>query len=278
MLGAPGGVRRPPARGRGVASGSTWWSCRATSTTGRCRPSTPSSWPTRRFARLAARGPRSWSPAATTTPPSRLGFGSRLIDAAGVHLRTRRHDVGTPVLLDDEHGAVAVYGLPYLDPDAVRRPWQLRGRTHEAALTEAMRRVRADLAGRRGTRSVVLAHAFVAGAQASDSERDICVGGVSLRPHQRLRRLRLRGARPPARPTHPERVRALQRLPAGLLVLRGRPGKGSWLVDLGPSGVTAAEFVEAPVPRPLARIRGASTTCSRPPMFAYADRPGSRRP
>ena len=46
-----------------------------------------------------------------------------------------------------------------------------------------MRRVRADLSGRpRGTRSVVLAHAFVAGAQPSDSERDISVGGVSLVP------------------------------------------------------------------------------------------------
>ena len=54
-------------------------------------------------------------------------------------------------------------GIPYLDPDACREPWGLAGRSHEAALTEAMRRVRADLAGRSGaTRSVVLAHAFVA--------------------------------------------------------------------------------------------------------------------
>ncbi len=46
-----------------------------------------------------------------------------------------------------------------------------------------MRRVRADLAARSSTtRSVVLAHAFVAGAQPSDSERDISVGGVSLVP------------------------------------------------------------------------------------------------
>ena len=72
---------------------------------------------------------------------------------------------------------------PYLDPDACREPWGLAGRSHEAALTEAMRRVRADLAGRSGaTRSVVLAHAFVAGAEPSDSERDISVGGVSIVP------------------------------------------------------------------------------------------------
>ena len=52
--------------------------------------------------------------------PARLGFNARLADAAGVHLRTRWQDVGTPVLLEDEHGPVAVYGIPYLEPDAVR--------------------------------------------------------------------------------------------------------------------------------------------------------------
>jgi exonuclease SbcD len=32
--------------------------------------------------------------------------------------------------------------------------------------------------------------------------------------------------------------------------------KGSWLVDLGPTGLHSVAFVDAPVPRPLARIRG----------------------
>src|SRR5688572_8318111 len=89
----------------------------------------------------------------------RLGFGSDLIDAAGVFIRTRAEGVGDPVLLADAHGPVAVYGLPYLDPDHLREPWSLPARSHEAALGEAMSRVRADLSGRAGgTRSVVLAH------------------------------------------------------------------------------------------------------------------------
>ena len=45
-----------------------------------------------------------------------------------------------------------------------------------------MDRVRADLFLRPGTRSVVLANAFVAGGATSDSERDICVGGVDRVP------------------------------------------------------------------------------------------------
>src|SRR3954452_3112412 len=48
----------------------------------------------------------------------RLGFSSRLIDAAGVFIRTDPAAVGRPVLLPDEHGEVAVHALPYLDPIA----------------------------------------------------------------------------------------------------------------------------------------------------------------
>ena len=186
----------------------------------------------------------------------RLGFSSRLIDAAGVHLRTDVAAVGTPVLLRDEHGPVAVHGIPYLDPHAVADPWGLGERSHQAALTEAMARVRRDLAGRSGTRSVVLAHAFVAGAQPSDSERDITVGGVARvptsvfdgvdyvalghlhGPHVLTDRVRYSGS------------------PLAYSFSEAAHRKGSWLVDLGAGGRVEASWVEAPVPRPLARLRG----------------------
>src|ERR1700727_3082306 len=50
----------------------------------------------------------------------RLGFGSDLLEVAGVHVRTRPSALARPVLLEDAHGPVAVYGVPYLEPDAVR--------------------------------------------------------------------------------------------------------------------------------------------------------------
>src|SRR6266478_7899223 len=50
----------------------------------------------------------------------RLGFGAGLLDKAGVHLRTRPGALARPVVLEDGHGPVAVYGIPYLEPDAVR--------------------------------------------------------------------------------------------------------------------------------------------------------------
>src|SRR3954453_15630294 len=115
------------------------------------------------LARLAASRAKVVLPSGNHDSAQRLGFSSRLIDAAGVFIRTDASGVGAPVLLEDAHGPVAVYGIPYLDPDSVREPWRLPARSHEAALTEAMRRINADRA-RRDARSVVLAHAFVAGA------------------------------------------------------------------------------------------------------------------
>ena len=54
--------------------------------------------------------------------------------------------------------------------------------THHQVLARAMAAIRADLEGRGPTRSVVVAHAFVAGAVPSDSERELAVGGVDSVP------------------------------------------------------------------------------------------------
>jgi exonuclease SbcD len=208
------------------------------------------------FSRLAASRARLVVTSGNHDSAQRLGFGSDLIDAAGVHIRARADRVGLPVLVEDQHGPVAIYGLPYLDPDHLREPWALSARSHEAALAEAMRRVRADLVGRPATRSVVLAHAFVAGATPSDSERDISVGGVSIVPTSLFDGIdytalgHLHG-----RHTLTDHVR-YSGSPLAYSFSEAGHVKGSWLVDLGAAGLRGAEFLEAPVPRPLARLRG----------------------
>lgn len=215
----------------------------------------------------------------------RLGFGASLM-REGVHLRARVADVGRPVELADEHGAVLVYALPYLDPDAVRRELAdgpadddggvpLLARSHEAVMAAAMRRVRADLAGRGrsgpggGTRprSVVMAHAFVLGGAVSESERDIRVGGVDSVPAGVFAGVdyvalgHLHGAQRISAPDVADG-------PAPLLRYSGSPlaysfsemhqRKSSALLELGPDGVKGAdaELVAAPVPRRLAEVSG----------------------
>ncbi|MEV8533335.1 exonuclease SbcCD subunit D [Streptomyces sp. NPDC051211] len=187
----------------------------------------------------------------------RLGVGAGLIGRAGIHLRTDPAGCADPVVLADVHGDVALYGLPYLEPALVKDEFPAAKVSHEAVLGAAMDRVRADLAGRTpGTRSVVLAHAFVTGGQPSDSERDITVGGVEAVPAAVFDGVdyaalgHLHGCQ-----TISERVR-YSGSPLAYSFSEAGHRKSMWLIDLGPAGEITAERVDTPVPRPLARIRG----------------------
>ena len=187
----------------------------------------------------------------------RLGVGAGLIGRAGIHLRTEASACGTPVVLADAHGDVAFYGLPYLEPALVKDEFGVAKAAHETVLAAAMDRVRADLATRpQGTRSVVLAHAFVTGGEPSDSERDITVGGVASVPAGVFYGIdytalgHLHGSQ-----TITERVRySGSPLPYSFSEADHR--QSMWLVDLGPGGEFAVERIDCPTPRALARIRG----------------------
>ena len=207
--------------------------------------------------RIAATGARAVLISGNHDSMARLDYGSGLIDAAGIHLRSALAGVGTPVIAEDAHGPVAFYGIPYLEPDLARPYWGLDGRGHPAVLGHAMDLVRADLAARpAGTRSVVLAHAFVTGGAPSDSERDISVGGAAHVPAALFEGVDYAAL---------GHLHGRQRM-SGRVRYSGSPiaysfseehhVKGSWLVDLDGSGAVHAEFVEAPVERPVARIAG----------------------
>ncbi|MYX77681.1 MULTISPECIES: exonuclease SbcCD subunit D [unclassified Streptomyces] len=207
--------------------------------------------------RLAAAGVPTVMISGNHDSARRLGVGAGLIARAGIHLRTDPADCATPVVLPDAHGDVAFYGLPYLEPALVRDTLGADRAGHEAVLTAAMDRVRADLATRPdGTRSVVLAHAFVAGGEPSDSERDITVGGVAAVPAGVFDGVdyvalgHLHGCQ-----TVTDRVR-YSGSPLAYSFSEHTHRKTMWLVDLGPAGEPAAERLDCPVPRPLARLRG----------------------
>ena len=200
----------------------------------------------------------------------RLGFGSRLLARAGLHVRTDPARVGEPVLLPDRHGEVAFYPLPYLEP-ALSADTLGAERTQAGVIEAAMRAVRADLAGRPGVRSVVAAHAFVSGAQPSDSERELAVGGLGQVPaaafagidYVALGHLHGRQQLAPA-------VR-YSGSPLAFSFGEADHRKGSWLVTLGPAGVSEVVAVEAPVPRRLARLRGTLADLLGQERFAAAE-------
>jgi exonuclease SbcD len=187
----------------------------------------------------------------------RLGTFSGLLSAAGLHVRASTRSLDEPVMLADEHGEVAFYGLPFLEPEVARHELGLaEARGHEAVLTAAMDRVRADLFLRPRTRSVVLAHAFVGGGVASESERDICVGGVDLVPASVFDGVDYVALGHLHRPqTLSPRMRySGSPMPYSF----GEAGheKLVWLVDLDAGGLAEVRPVPLPVARPLTVLVG----------------------
>jgi DNA repair protein SbcD/Mre11 len=180
----------------------------------------------------------------------RLGVNSELVDAAGVHLRTRPGKLAEPVILYDDHGPVAVYGVPYLEPAAEGE------KSHAAALGAAAERIGADAAARGFARTVVMAHAWIAGGAVSDSERDISVGGVGQVPVSLFGGFsyvalgHLHGQQ-----TLAENVR-YSGSPLPYSFSEAQHKKGSWLVEVGVDGKTRAERVPAPAYRRLTVLRG----------------------
>ncbi|WP_322871195.1 exonuclease SbcCD subunit D [Streptomyces goshikiensis] len=205
----------------------------------------------------------------------RLGVGAGLIGRAGIHLRTDPDGCADPVVLADVHGEVAFYGLPYLEPALVKDRFGAGQVSHEAVLGAAMDRIRADLATRPpGTRSVVLAHAFVTGGQASDSERDITVGGVEAVPASVFDGVdyaalgHLHGCQ-----TISERVR-YSGSPLAYSFSEADHRKTMWLIELGARGeIAGADRIDTPVPRALARLRGPlEDLLDDPALAGYEDR------
>ncbi|MEV4318705.1 exonuclease SbcCD subunit D [Actinocrispum sp. NPDC049592] len=186
----------------------------------------------------------------------RLGAFGEFAAAGGLHLRTRIADIDRPVLLQDEDGPVAFYGIPYLEPEIARHALNIAERGHTGVLTEAMNRVRVDLAQRPGIRSVVLAHAFVTGGEPCDSERPIAVGGVEQVPGSTFDGVNyvalghLHGAQQLA-----DHLR-YSGSPLAYSFSEARQHKSVWIVDLDESGLSTVERRSLPVPRPLARITG----------------------
>jgi DNA repair protein SbcD/Mre11 len=211
----------------------------------------------------------------------RLGFGSGLLDKTGVHLRTHTTQLARPVIVDDAHGPVAVYGVPYLEPDAVRGELAKVGveagdpgvpRGHAGVLGHAVRAIAADADTRGVRRRVVIAHAWVTGGAASESERDITVGGVGQVPAELFAGFsyaalgHLHGQQTLA----PHLRYSGSPLPYSFS--EAAHHKGSWLVELDADGTVTAERVPAPTCRHLSILRGQLKDLLASPAYArYED-------
>lgn len=114
----------------------------------------------------------------------RLGLNARLLEDSRVHLRTHFHPAPEPLVLEDVHGPVHVFPLPYVEPARARsETGDAALQTHADVFAHLMEHVRAAmaLAGNRA-RCVVAAHATVLGGEGCDSERRLAIGGAEEVP------------------------------------------------------------------------------------------------
>lgn len=114
--------------------------------------------------------------------PSRLQFGSRLMQTNGFYIVGQLSKELEPVILEDEHGEVHFHLIPYADPSVVR--YVMRDDSiadHHHAMKKIIEEI--ERTKDRHARHVFVGHAFVTTngeekENTSDSERPLSIGGA----------------------------------------------------------------------------------------------------
>ncbi|MFL4474360.1 exonuclease SbcCD subunit D [Paeniglutamicibacter sp. MACA_103] len=205
----------------------------------------------------------------------RLGFGSALLEHAGLHLRTSLADIGRPAVFDADGFAVAVYGLPYLEPRMVAEALEVTEPGHPPVIHAALDKVRTDLAARQGASAapvhgIVLAHVFAAGGAASDSERELSIGGLDIVPTSYFSDFtyaalgHLHGRQQLA-----EHIR-YSGSPIPYSFSEAGHRKGSWLLEVGPDGLAEVRGIDWPAAKELRILKGRIEELLTEPQYASA--------
>ncbi len=104
----------------------------------------------------------------------RLSFGNRIMEQAGFHFSPVYNGTVKMVPLQDEHGEVRFYLLPFLKPTHVRQCFpEETVESYTDAVSLAVRKMQLDTQ----VRNVLLTHQFVTGAETCESE-ERTVGGT----------------------------------------------------------------------------------------------------
>lgn len=106
----------------------------------------------------------------------RISFGAKLFAKSGVHFASGYQGKTEVVTLEDDHGKVNIYLLPFVRPVYVRQAFpELAERI--VSYQDAMQTVIGHIDLNRECRNVLVAHQFVTGAERCESE-EIQVGGL----------------------------------------------------------------------------------------------------
>ena len=113
--------------------------------------------------------------------PSRLHFGSKIMQKNGLHIVGQFKKNPEPIILEDEFGEIHFHLIPYCEPSVVRNELENGEiRTHDDAMKAIVEEITEQMDST--ARHVVVSHSFVtplgrAEENTSESERPLSIGG-----------------------------------------------------------------------------------------------------
>ena len=109
----------------------------------------------------------------------RIQFGSKLLSETKLHIIGKSPHGYEKITLQDEHGPVEFYVIPYADPAEIRTLYKMDHiMTHNDSMASIVDKI---LEEKTSKRTVVMAHAYVQGGNiSSDSERPLSIGGTDM--------------------------------------------------------------------------------------------------
>ncbi|KDR96764.1 Exodeoxyribonuclease I subunit D [Peptoclostridium litorale DSM 5388] len=117
--------------------------------------------------------------------PDRINFASSILVDKGLYMRGRFENITNPVSLEDEHGRVNFYVVPYAEPAVVRSYFDREDiKSHDDAMKAVTQAIYESMD--KNERNVFVGHGFVTytsgdgkeeEALTSDSERPLSIGG-----------------------------------------------------------------------------------------------------
>lgn len=186
----------------------------------------------------------------------RLGFGSEQMKNSGLHIISNFEDMLSPVVITTKAaGEVALYGMPYNDPEQVRFAYKESVSTHDEAHKLLVEKITEQFQPHQ--RRVLISHCFVDGAIESDSERPLSIGGSDRVSHEHFLDfdyVALGHLHQPQKKGE-EYIRysgSLMKYSFG----EQNQKKGFTLVEINESGFASAEHIELTAPHEMRIIEG----------------------
>lgn len=111
--------------------------------------------------------------------PDRVGFASRILRDNGLYISGNLPDEIEPVVIEDEHGPIHFYPVPYVEPSIVKGQYEDETiKNHDNAMNSILNKINSNFD--ESVRNVCIAHGFIIGVEqleTSESERPLSIGG-----------------------------------------------------------------------------------------------------